>query len=158
MRAKSLPLQVGRSFVQMDEKTIIEYITGTFEGIYTLEASGDTFFMLDPEGKFPFATLVTSDVNDAFSNLARPGIFRLNIGLSKAKYLSFFGAPPERDSESEYDFTALDKLMPHPVYGRMYWACILNPGATTFETLVKPLLAEAYDRDASKYAKSSKPN
>jgi len=34
--------------------------------------------------------------------------------------------------------------MPHPVYGKMYWVCVLNPSAETFET-VKGLLAEAYE-------------
>jgi hypothetical protein len=140
----------------MDEKTITEYITGTFEGVYTLAANGDTFFMYDPAGMFPFATLVTSDVNDTFSNLARPDVFRLNIGLSKAKYTELFGATAARDDtnlESRYDFTALDTFMPHPVYARQYWVCVLNPSPVTFETVVKPLLAEGYSRDVSKHAK-----
>jgi Family of unknown function (DUF6194) len=143
----------------MNETAIIEYITGTFEGVYTLTASGDTFFMYDPTGMFPFATLVTSDVNDTFSNLERPGVFRLNIGLSKSKYSELFGAPPTRDDaeiSGDYDFTALDKLLPHPVYGRQYWACILNPGFTAFETVVKPLLAEAYNKDVVKHSKRPK--
>jgi hypothetical protein len=33
--------------------------------------------------------------------------------------------------------------MPHPVYGRNHWVCVLNPSDSTFES-VKPLLAEAY--------------
>jgi Family of unknown function (DUF6194) len=55
--------------------------------------------------------------------------------------------------ESGYDFTALDQLMPHPVYGRQYWACVLNPNAATFQAVVRPLLVEAYDLAVSKYAK-----
>ncbi len=112
---------------------------------------------------FPFATLVTTDYNDSFSNLNRPSVFRLNIGISKQTYLSLFGSrhpqsPPSGEEDAgegghDYDFTALDQLMPHPVYGRMYWVCVLNPSDGTFETVVRPLLAEAYDRDVSKYAK-----
>ncbi|HEY6539772.1 MAG TPA: DUF6194 family protein, partial [Ktedonobacteraceae bacterium] len=55
------------------------------------------------------------------------------------------------ENASGYDFTALDQLMPHPVYGRMLWVCILNPGDETFETKVRPLLAEAYEMAVSKY-------
>lgn len=32
--------------------------------------------------------------------------------------------------------------MPHPVYGRNHFVCVLNPSDSTFET-VKPLLSEA---------------
>jgi hypothetical protein len=142
----------------MDEDSITRYITDTFADVYTIIADGNTFFMYDSEGKFPFATLMTNDVNDQFSNLNRPSAFRLNIGVSKQTYQSLFGnqAPSSDqggDAESGYDFTAFDQLMPHPVYGRQYWVCVLNPSAETFQKLVQPLLAEAYDRDVSKYAK-----
>lgn len=36
--------------------------------------------------------------------------------------------------------------MPHPVYGRMHWICVLNPSEATFEK-IKPLLAQAYEID-----------
>ena len=36
--------------------------------------------------------------------------------------------------------------MPHPVYGRMHWICVVNPSEATFETLM-PSLAEAYAID-----------
>ncbi len=29
----------------------------------------------------------------------------------------------------------VDRLLPHPVYGRMHWVCVLNPSAATFESL-----------------------
>src|SRR4029077_9729698 len=45
--------------------------------------------------------------------------------------------------EGEFDFTALDKLIPHPVYGRNHWVSVLNPGDSTFEA-IKPLLHEAH--------------
>jgi hypothetical protein len=34
----------------------------------------------------------------------------------------------------------------------MFWICVLNPSAATFQT-VQPLLAEAYDLAVKKYAK-----
>ena len=79
----------------MDEKEIIEYITANCAGVDVLAptdgiASGDVFFYYDPERdldrtrSFPFATIVTKDYGDfdRASNLNRPGVFRLNIGLS----------------------------------------------------------------------------
>ena len=41
--------------------------------------------------------------------------------------------------------------MPHPVYGRMYWVCVLNPSDETLETKARPLLVEAYELAVSKY-------
>jgi hypothetical protein len=45
--------------------------------------------------------------------------------------------------------------MPHPVYGKMYWVCILNPGPETFQSVVRPLLAEAYNLDVKKHSKKA---
>src|SRR5262249_31928603 len=142
----------------MNEESIIRYITETFDGVQTIVADDNLFFLYDPEGKFPFATLMVNDVNDQASNLSRPSIFRLNIGVSKQTYLSLFGEQAPRPGvnglvETGHDFTALDQVMPHPVYAQMYWVCILNPSTETFETVVRPLLAEAYTLDVAKHAK-----
>lgn len=142
----------------MDETSIFEYITGTFEGVQTVNAMGATFFSYDPEHKFPFATIVTNDEHDQVSNLNRPSVFRLNIGISKPTFQALFGSPILRASvedliASGYDFTALNQLMPHPVYGRMYWVCILNPSTASFDEVIKPLLAEAYTIAVRKHSK-----
>ena len=120
-------------------------------------ADGNTFFFYASDRKLPFATLVTKDDYDHASNLNRPSVFRLNIGISKPTYLSLFGSQPSRPGaggvvDTGHDFTALDQLMPHPVYGHMFWVCVLNPSAATFQT-VRPLLAEAYDLAVSKHTK-----
>jgi hypothetical protein len=151
----------------MNESETSQYITGTYEGVDVVVASGDSFFFynpdrnIPPDHRFPFVTIVTSDINDQFSNLNRLSVFRLNIGISKQTFRSLFGEPSlpsGRDSaaisgenSSDYDFTALDQIMPHPVYGRMFWVCVLNPGEETFETKVRQLLAEAYDLTVSKH-------
>ena len=140
----------------MDEDAIRRYVATTFEGVDVQVASkedgspeiawGDTFFIYDPQrnlegtGRFPFATIVTKDYGDFdnASNIDRPGVFRLNIGVSKATYRQIF------PHEGSYDFTALDTLMPHPVYGPQHWVCVLNPSDATFQSL-EPLLAEAYE-------------
>ena len=75
---------------------------------------------------------------DNLSDLDRPGVYRLNIGVGKETYQSLF------PHEVEHDFTALDRLMPHPVYGKNHFVCVLNPSDATFASL-KPLLDEAYE-------------
>ena len=141
----------------MNEASITQFIVDTFNGIETVTVDGNTFFFYDPTRKFPLATLMTNDLNDRASNLDRPSVFRLNIGIGKQTYRSLFGAQPPASGtddavESGYDFTALDQLMPHPVYGRQYWVCVLNPSAATFQA-VRPLLAEAYGLAVSREAK-----
>lgn len=139
----------------MNEAAIAQYLTGTFENVHVVESHGTSFFFYGPMGddnKFPFATLVTNDDHDVASNLNRPGVFRLNIGVDKATFRSLFATEQKEDSaepESRFDFTALDQLMPHPVYGKMYWVCVLNPGAETWER-TKLLLSEAYAAQVKK--------
>jgi hypothetical protein len=153
----------------MDQAAIRNHISQTYPGVDVWVASqedgspelawGDTFFIYDPdrdlEGsrRFPFATIVTKDYADfdAASNLNRPGAFRLNIGVSKQTYRSLFG----EDVEGGHDFTALDRLLPHPVYGKNHWVCVLNPSAATFESL-KPLLTEAYDIAVKRHSRPGK--
>jgi hypothetical protein len=144
----------------MNEDAVTAYITNTFAGIDTVVSSGSTFFFynpisdLPPDHNFPIVTLVTSDIYDQFSNLDRPEVYRLNIGVSKATFQSLFGAQQKGDDVGKgYDFTALDQVMPHPVYGRMHWVCVLNPSVATFKTVVQPLLAEAYEMAVSNKAR-----
>jgi len=161
----------------MDEAAIIAYITTAFDGVDAATASqetgapevawGDTFFFYNPDHSpsnqmFPFATIVTKDYGDfdAASNLNRPGIFRLNIGVSPKTYGAHFGPPPRGGatvSATDYDFTALDRLLPHPVYAPQSWVCVLSPGRETFETIIQPLLAEAYERAAGSSARRAEP-
>ena len=95
---------------------------------------------------------------DRASNLDRPSVFRLNIGVSKHTYRSLFGPQPLRlDADgvvdTSHDFTALDQLLPHPMYAPQSWVCVLNPSDATFQA-VRPLLAEAYDRSVRRHAKA----
>jgi hypothetical protein len=156
----------------MNESEMSQYIVETFEGVDVVIHEGDSFFFYNPDSsvppdhRFPFVTLVTSDINDRFSNLNRPSVFRLNIGVSKETFRSLFGepllpaygdmGPLTNESNSPYDFTALDQLMPHPVYGRMFWVCVLNPSDETFETQVRARLVEAYEIAVDKYKRRHK--
>jgi hypothetical protein len=141
----------------MDQAELTRYITETFDNVDMVVGSDNIFFFHQPDPtapdhRFPFATLMTNDINDQFSDLNRPSVYRLNIGVSKQTYRTLFGASPA-DGDGGYDFTALDQIMPHPVYGRQYWVCVLNPNPATFATQVQPLLAEAYALDVAKRAR-----
>ena len=50
-----------------------------------------------------------------------------------------------------YDFTELNKILPHPVYAWMGWISILNPTHETFEEL-KPYIQDKH-QEAYEYAK-----
>jgi len=140
----------------MDQGSIRRFIAGNFADVDVQVAGpddgspevawGDTFFMHhEDKHRFPFATIVTKDYGDFdnLSNLKREGVFRLNIGLSKKTFERLF---PGQES---HDFSALDVLMPHPVYAANHFVCVLNPSDATFAELV-PLLQEAYEIAASR--------
>ena len=95
--------------------------------------------------------------NDKSSNINRDGIYRLNLGIRKNTFIEMFSYIPKRPAaggivEMDYDFTILDKIMPHPVYSWMGWVCVLNPSNETFEQL-KPLICESYDFAKEKFKK-----
>ena len=123
----------------MTEDDITQHIIDSLGGGHFEVADDNTFFFHGPDNKFPFATIVTKDsAFDNASKLDRPGVFRLNVGVGKETFRALFG----EQETANVDFTALDTLMPHPVYAKMYWVSVINPGDETFET-VKPLIAEA---------------
>jgi len=130
-----------------DREGVIRYISAAFPAVDVVTAMGATFFSLDAEKHWPnFATIVTTDEHDTGSpsNLsARPDVFRMNIGVSRRTFERLVGA------DSEPDYAALDRVLPHPVYAQQHWVSILNPSAETFETTVKPLLEEAHGRLAA---------
>lgn len=129
-----------------DPEAITRTILETFPETDLVEALGATFFSLDPEKHWPnFATIVTTDEHDegAPSRLFRPGVFRLNIGVSRRTFERLVG------SMTDPDYAAFDTILPHPVYARQLWISILNPTETTFRNVVLPLLEEAHGRVAA---------
>lgn len=126
----------------LDEQGITEYILHTFDGVESTQNFGYTFFFYGTERMLPFATIAsTGNEYEHISQLDRPGVFRLNLGVSKTTFQALFGT--DKVDVSTYDFTALDMIMPHPDYAAQSFLCVLNPSDATFQTL-QPLLAEAY--------------
>lgn len=118
------------------------WITTTYPETVVAEAMGATFFSLDQKHWPNFATIVTTDEHDEGtpSNLARPGVFRLNIGVGRETFERLVG------TSNDLDLAAIDAVIPHPVYAKQRWLAILNPSRRSFDEIVKPLIAEAFDR------------
>lgn len=132
----------------MDARAMASYILDTFPRVEATEAYGYEFFFYADERKLPFATLACSDNDyDRVSNLDRPGVFRLNIGVSRGSFQDLFGS--NQIDVSSCDFTDLDKILPHPEYSAQNFVCVLNP-EKTWET-VQSLLAEAYSIAARRH-------
>jgi hypothetical protein len=147
----------------MTQDDIIEFVT-SLPGVVAVTASeangapeaawGDSFFFYDPDGapknrRMPFATIVTQDYDgfDTASNLNRPGVFRLNIAVGRVAFEELIGYPPAAHAgqSARLDYTAVDQLVPHPVYATQAWVAILNPGETT-AALACSLLTDAHTR------------
>jgi hypothetical protein len=141
----------------MTKDEIIGYVSG-LDGVLVLLpqpgdgtpeiAWGDAFFYYSPDGTVPgnvqpFATIVTKDYpDDALSRLDRPGVFRLNIDVSRDDVA--------RLTSAETDPSTEDAIFPHPVYGRLGWISVLNPGERT-AALARELLAAAHRTARSRY-------
>lgn len=133
------------------------YIRNTFPGVEVTMAFGYTLFFVGAERQLPFATLAAAD-NDAdrVSALDRPGVYRLNLGVSRETYHALFGAARPRLGRAGvvegHDFTVLDRILPHPHYAPRGWVCVLSPGEETLG-MVRGLLREAYDRASRRAAR-----
>ena len=112
------------------------------------EASwGDSFIHLDPDRKFPFATIVTRDVPgwDTYSALDRDGAFRVNFGVDRAAFEDLLGYPPAAYAEHAdgIDFAVGDRLLPHPTYAAQSWVSIVCPTRASLPR-VRDLLGRAH--------------
>jgi hypothetical protein len=90
-------------------EAIVNHIRATYPETDIIEMGGAWFFSLDPEKHWPnYATIVTDDDHDTASNLSRPGVYRLNLGLDRATFERVVAAEPEPD------YTAFDRVPPTP--------------------------------------------
>jgi uncharacterized protein DUF6194 len=70
-------------------------------------------------------------------------VYRLNIGLPRDRFRELI------DPTAEHDMTALDVLLPHPIYGGQNWVCVLNPDQTW--PVAQQLLTDAHAFAVRKY-------
>jgi hypothetical protein len=143
---------------------IIEHLTA-LEGVLVLQPGpgdgapevswGDVFFYYAPDGEIPrtqpFATVVTKDYpDDRTSRLDRPGAFRLNVHVEPATFRELTGRDLGETADPDVDPSTVDVLFAHPVYGRLSWLAVVNPGAATARTVLE-LLATAHANARNRY-------
>lgn len=146
----------------MKPENIIKHIAENFHGVVPKSSWGETSLFYNPGKALPngvyFCTIKEKNgENDKSSELDRAGIFRVSIGINKSSYEKLFGLKPPRPAKggiinTGHDFTALNTLMPHPIYGWMNWVQILNPTETAFKEIL-PLIEEAYASAVVKFNK-----
>lgn len=148
----------------MKPESIINCIAENFYGVVPKSSWGETSLFYNPGKVLPngvyFCTIKEKNgENDKASQLDRAGIFRVSIGINKASYERLFGLKPPRPFKggiinTGHDFTALNTLMPHPIYGWMHWVQILNPSEAIFSEIF-PLIEEAHASAIVKFNKKT---
>lgn len=149
----------------MTPDKILNYCLENLEGTVLVESWGEKgiFYNLDhalKRGVYILTVKEKDGDNDKGSDLDRENVCRVNLGIRKESFAELFGEVPIRPFAGgvvnmNYDFTALDKILPHPVYAWMAWVCALNPSKQTFEEL-KPYIQEAYAYAKEKFKKRRK--
>ena len=144
---------------------ILDYCLENLDGTVLVESWGEKGvfiirIMCWKRGVYILSVKEKDGDNDKGSDLDRDNVYRVNLGVRKKTFTELFGAIPKRPEaggivEMEYDFTALDKILPHPVYAWTAWICALNPQEQTFEEL-KPYIREAYEYAKEKFRKRRK--
>ncbi|MCL1786622.1 MAG: DUF6194 family protein, partial [Defluviitaleaceae bacterium] len=146
----------------MELQAIFDHCLQAFDGTILAKNWGESGIFYNPgnvltKGVYMLTVKEKDGENDSASHINRAGVYRLNIGIRKSTFTQMFGHIPKRPAagcvvDMNYDFTALDTIMPHPVYGWMGWICVLSPSAQTFEAL-KPLMHESYAFAQEKFRK-----
>jgi hypothetical protein len=116
---------------------------------------GDRFFYYSPTGDVPngqpFATIVTKDYpDDRGSRLDRPNTFRVNVAVRADRFAVLVGHTADERASASADPSAVDVVMPHPVYADQNWVSIVNPGHRT-DLLLVDLLRSAHTSARARY-------
>lgn len=146
----------------MTPDEILRFCLETLDGVVPVDSWGERGIFYNPDGRLKRGVYVLTvkekdGANDRSSRLDREGVFRVNLGLRRSTFARLFGPPSKRPEKGctvdmDFDFSSINVLLPHPVYGWMSWACVLNPSEERFEEL-QPLIWEAYECAKEKYAK-----
>ena len=124
-------------------------IRDAFPQAFVATIDSAAFFSLD-ESHWPnFATIVWTDEHDMGtpSKLARPGVYRVNVGVDRETFQRLVGGLEDPD------YAAFDRFVPHPVYAKQRWIGILNPSHQTVRDSLLPLIAAGLDRFAATRAR-----
>ena len=118
----------------------IETFINQLANVQQEENFGYAFFFVGDDHRLPFVSIADADNDfDNVSNLNRVGVFRINIGVSKATFQNLVG----ESSGEPVDYALLNVFLPHPHYARQHFVCILNPAGENDE-LTRQLILEAH--------------
>jgi Family of unknown function (DUF6194) len=133
---------------QAEVETFIE----SLENVQQTESYGYKFYFIGDDHMLPFTTIANTDNDyDNVSNLNRPGVFRINIGVSRTTFDSLI---PKTTSEPT-DYTILNTFLPHPDYAKQNFICILNPTGDNIEK-TKQLIQEAHAIATTRFQRKAK--
>ena len=134
-----------------DLDEMLQLIRDAFPDAVVATLDSAAFFSLDEKHWPNFATVVWTDEHDeaAPSNLARPGVYRVNVGVDPETFARLVG------SMVDPDYAAFDRYLPHPVYAKQRWISILNPSYETVRDTLMPLIAQGHDRLVSRRDRGS---
>ena len=129
-----------------DLDEMIRLIRDAFPDAVVATIDSAAFFSLDETHWPNFATVVWTDEHDEGtpSNLARPGVYRVNVGVDRPTFQGLVGGM------TGPDYAAFDRFVPHPVYAKQRWISILNPSHETVRTTLLPLIVQGHDRLAGR--------
>ena len=111
----------------MKIEEIFDYAISAYEGVVIAQNWGERGLFYNPEGKLPKGVYILTakekdGPNDKASNVNRPDVYRLNLGVSKDTFREMFGDIPKRPGAGQiidtgHNFEEVDNIMPHPMYG-----------------------------------------
>ena len=146
----------------MTPDEVLKYCLENLEGTVLVNSWGERGIYYNPDnilkrGVYILTVKEKDGDNDKSSSLNRENIYRVNLGVRKTTFIEMFDFITKRPAKGEivdmnYDFSATNKILPHPVYAWMGWICSLNPSEKTFEEL-KPHIQEAYEYAKEKFKK-----
>jgi len=149
----------------MQQKEIFDWCLQNLEGTVFTKNWGEHGVFYNPnktlkKGVYVLTIKEKDGDNDKASNCSRDGVFGVNIGIRRDTFIEMFSHLPKRPAagctvDMIYDFTEIDKIMPHPVYAWMGWLRVLSPSKETFNKL-KPLIRESYAYAQEKFKKRLK--
>lgn len=125
---------------------MIQKIRDSFPDAVIARIDSAVFFSLDERHWPNFATVVWTDEHDerAPSNLAREGVYRVNVGVDRETFQRLVGDMADPDD------AAFDRFLPHPVYAKQRWISILNPSHESVHESLMPLITQGHDWLAAK--------
>ena len=129
-----------------DLDEMLQRIRDAFPDAVVATIDRAAFFSMDETHWPNFATVVWTDEHDegSPSDLARLGVYRVNVGVDRETFQRLVG------SHADPDYAVFDRFVPHPVYAKQRWIGILNPSHATVEESLMPLIRAGYNRLAGR--------